>query len=386
MSKQFAVIGNWNFQKTSGKGLSSYSYDPKNAEMKHICTVREDISVGNQFVDNETGVIYVTYEERNLSGCLGGGGYVLAFKIDMETGALSEISDKLSLAPLPSYIWVDKSKKYALVSNHITSNVITKVVRNPDGTYAPKTETDDAALVLYRLNDDGSLGDACDIYTIPSADKILADPANPRYAGGIPHMHSVVGDPTSELFIVCDKGVDKVYSFGIDRENGKIIYKNEVTTAERSAPRYSVFHPTLPIIYENNENVTYIHTFRYDVESGALELLATNDLLQEHGAKGMPSDITISSDGKFLYACTRGADILSVFSLDENGIPTLIQTSPCGGNGPRGIKISPDGRFMFIANLDSGSVAIFMINDDGTVSDTGRRTEAPCPGNISIVG
>jgi 6-phosphogluconolactonase (cycloisomerase 2 family) len=199
-------------------------------------------------------------------------------------------------------------------------------------------------------------------------------------------MHSVVGDPTSELFVVCDKGVDKVYTFGIDRENGKIIYKSQFKANERSAPRYSVFHPTLPIVYENNENVTYIHTFKYDVESGELELLATTDLLQEHGGKGMPSDIAISQNGKFLYACTRGANILSVFSLDENGIPTLIQTSPCGGEGPRGMKISPDGKFVFIANLESGSVAVFKINDDGTVSDTGRRTEAPCPGNISIVG
>jgi 6-phosphogluconolactonase (cycloisomerase 2 family) len=386
MSKQFAVVGNWNFQKTSGKGLSSYTYDPETAKMEHICTVRDDVSVGNQFVDNDNGIIYITYEERNLRGYLGGGGYVLAFKIDKETGELTEISDTLSLAPLPSYIWVDKSKKYALVSNHVTSNVTTKVVKNPDGTYSPKTETDDAALVLYRLNDDGSIGEACDVYYIPSADKILSDPNNPRYAGGIPHMHSVVGDPTSELFVVCDKGVDKVYTFGIDRENGKIIYKSQFKANERSAPRYSVFHPTLPIVYENNENVTYIHTFKYDVESGELELLATTDLLQEHGGKGMPSDIAISQDGKFLYACTRGANILSVFSLDENGIPTLIQTSPCGGEGPRGMKISPDGKFVFIANLESGSVAIFKINDDGTVSDTGRRTEAPCPGNISIVG
>lgn len=385
MSKQFAVVGNWDFQKREGKGLASYTYDPENAEMTHICTVRDDVSVGHQFVDHERGIIYVTYEERNLRGYWGGGGYVLAFRLDKETGELTQISDELSLAPLPSYIWLDKSKKYAIVTNHVTSNVVTKVVRNEDGTFSNRVETDDAAVILYRVKDDGSLGEVCDVYTFPSDDKVPSDPKNPRYAGGIPHMHSVVADPSGELYIICDKGVDKVYSFKIDRENGRLIHTDTAPCDERTAPRYSAFHPTLPVFYENNETSPYLITFGYDVETGKISEKSKMFIASEDKSKGMPSDLAVSADGRFLYTLVRGTDVISTFALGEDGMPSIIQCIPCGGEGPRGMRISPDGRFVFVANLNSGSVAIFSVNEDGTLTDTGKRTEAACPGNITII-
>ena len=383
--KMFALVGNFSFREPEGKGLWCFEFDPETADMRLVSKLRGDVGVGNTFVDRETGIVYLTNETPNQPGQLGGGGNALAFRVDKETGEMTELSEKKTLSALPCYIWLDNSKKYALVPHHIGGSVTTKVVRNDDGTFTNKTVTDDAVITLFRVNDDGSLGDVCDVLLVQSADVIAQDPDNPRRVSGIPHLHSIVGSPDGSIYISCDKGLDKVHVLKLDRENGKLIYMSTFDAESRTAPRYSVFHPTKPYLFANNETKTYIHAFKYDGEAGKLELIAKADLFPEHGAEGMPSDITISKDGSYLYAATRGVDMLSVFSVGEDGVPTLIQNISCGGKGPRGIKLSPDGRFLLSANLDSKEVAVFSVGGDGKLTDTGKRAEASFPGNIAFM-
>ena len=311
----------------------------------------------------------------------GGGGQVYAFAIDPETGDLTEINHQPSYGSLPCSVAVDATGKYLIATNHTGSAPVTKTVKDASGKYRIVLEYDDATTVLYRLNDDGSIGDPCDIY------KHSGNGPDPEQSH--PRIHSVVMSPSGNLFAVCDKGSDQIFFFRINRETEKL----EVCGGEGyksipgSSPRYSVFHPTRPYFYMNNETKAVIRAFRYD-EDGKLEPICTVNALPEDCEDNptmMQSDIRIHPSGKYLYDLIRGINAVSVFEIkEETGEIEKIQTVTLDGTGPRGCAISPDGRFMHIAALTSKEILVWAIGEDGKLSPTGKKISQPSPGNVTF--
>ena len=378
--KMYALVGKWNFSPGS-KGLSVYSYDPETVAMELIDTLFDDVNVGQQCIDTERNIVYIVNECSSRRGQTGGGGYVMAIKIDPETGRLALINEKESLAPEPSYICLDKTKRYALVAHHVDHGHVTKIVKNKDGSYSSETQFDDCALVLLRINEDGSLGDVCDV-SVTQGEGV----SGPHM---IPHQHSVISDPTGELFVVCDKGMDKIYTYRLDREKGKLVLLHENVVETGMAPRYGVFHPTLPVFFENNERKTVGLAYRYDVTSGKLDQISSASLLlNEKAAEGIkkvePSDILIHPNGKHLYISVRGVNCIAVLDVNDTGSITLRQNISCGGENPRGLCISPDARCLFATNTESGNITAFSIGNDGFLSAIGTVTKTSCPGNMII--
>lgn len=70
-------------------------------------------------------------------------------------------------------------------------------------------------------------------------------------------------------------------------------------------------------------------------------------------------DILVHPDGKWLYVTLCGLNLIVVMKIDENGIPTVIQRIPSGGNLPRGLALSPDGRYLLAGNMVSGDITTF---------------------------
>ena len=69
-----------------------------------------------------------------------------------------------------------------------------------------------------------------------------------------------------------DKGMDRVYTFRVDEEEGKIIPADCFLDDRGVFPRYGAFHPTLPVLFTNNERACVIDVFDYDRESGKITL------------------------------------------------------------------------------------------------------------------
>jgi 6-phosphogluconolactonase (cycloisomerase 2 family) len=196
-----------------------------------------------------------------------------------------------------------------------------------------------------------------------------------------------LADPSGKLFFVCDKGVDKIYTYHLDREKGKLLPLRETAVETGSAPRYGTFHPRLPIFYMNLEKKTVLHGYRYDVKNGTLELISTVPLLNAGEENSIDrvesSDLVIHPNGKSLYAAVRGVNRIVSLDIDDEGSVSLKQSINCGGEHPRGLCVSPDGRFLFSANMASGNITTFAIRNDGNLEAVGE-TKAPCPANISI--
>ena len=107
-----------------------------------------------------------------------------------------------------------------------------------------------------------------------------------------------------------------------------------------------------------------VQVFKLDMASGALTKVG--------GASGTsnPSFLAIHPGKKFIYAACEAGKVGSVaaFSLDDQGIPTLMNTQPSEGSGPCFVAVDKAGKNVLTANYGSGSVACIPIGEDGKLA------------------
>jgi 6-phosphogluconolactonase len=412
-SKMFALVGNFGFGPEP-KGITVFGYDPTNAQMRPIGTYFEDANIGHMSVDAERHMVYAVDERPSLKGQTGGGGYLMALDLDPRTGELNLVNRKPTLSQEPCYTLLDKTRRFLVVSHHADSGFVTKVKKTDDG-YSTEVVFDDTGLVLFELDADGSIGDVCDVALTPG------DGA----AGPHPwaRHHSVVADPTGELLVVCDKGLEVVHTFRIDREQRRLVRLQDARVDEGLVPRYGVFHPTAPVFYANYERNTLVQGHRYEIASGALTRFTEAPLFPAEDPSALlapvtapaplskhpktmqeveemeavlrakmgspnspePADLIIHPGGRWLYVSTRFRNSISVLDVDETGALSLREVVDCGGANPRGLGLSPDGRYLFAANMDSGTVTSFAIGDDGALRSTGTEAKASSPGGMKFI-
>ena len=403
--KMFAYVGEWNFNLVDGnydRGISCYHYSPVNGDLELIETIDKEVAAGQFCLDRENAVLYVVYEVAHRRGELGGGGYLRAYKIDRESGKLTLLNEIETLLANPAYVCMDKDKKYLIVCHHTDPFHVNKLVRKEDGTFGNEVVMDDAALMLIRIREDRSIGEIVDAYITPSNvrlrddSKIMVDPVTKhiQLTRVISRQHAVVPDPTGKLFAVMDKGMDRVHMFKIDKENEKLVQLDCYPDEPGVFPRYGSYHPTLPILYTNNERVCEIHAFNYDPDTGKLSLFQKVELLlpeyrsKQYSVKTRPmgaQDILMHQNGKTLYCTLEGGDHLIVaLSVADDGTLTVEQNIDCGGKMPRGMCLSPDGRFLLCGNNLSGDVTTFEIGEDGLLTYTGKVFPAVSPSTLCI--
>lgn len=393
MSKNYyAVVGQWGYVQTDPMGVSTYRYNPENGDLELIETIREDIVSGQLCVDTQRRVVYVVDEIGHIKGDLGGGGYVHAFRIDPDSGKLIHIGEKRTLSTEPCYLCLDITKKYLLVCHCADPFHVTKIRKLENGSFTSDTVYDDTALVMFRINDDGSLGDVCDVSitngcgaTGPNS-KSYVNPLSGHmmHIQVISRQHSITSNPEGTLFAACDRGMDKVYTYHVDRENGKLIPMHEYSEDVGCSPRYSAFHPNKPYFYANCEKTPYILGYKYNAKEGTLEKICrvktiTDDIKIHAGC----TDLLMHPNGKYLYS-TSMPNTISVLEIAEDGTLTLKQNVNCGGDFPRTICLSPDNRFLFSGNNHSANITSFSVAEDGVLTSTNKVFNAVAPSAIKV--
>jgi 6-phosphogluconolactonase (cycloisomerase 2 family) len=190
--------------------------------------------------------------------------------------------------------------------------------------------------------------------------------------------------PSGRLFAVCDKGNDEIVLFRIG-ETGRLQRGGaSVRTPAGGSPRYTVFHPALPLLFANFETMGVVSSYRYD-EEGRFEFLCTVSVAPEDGPDAKQSDLKLHPGGRYLYSLVRGSSSVAVFEIDQaSGALDMIQSARLDGLGPRGCAFSPDGRFLVVALLDSQEVSVWAVAADGRLSPTGHKVRQPNPGVVTF--
>ncbi len=103
-----------------------------------------------------------------------------------------------------------------------------------------------------------------------------------------------------------------------------------------------------------------IYRYRLDKETGALS--------RKEAIKGVdnPSWLLIHPNGKLLYSVEElnPAGRIAVCSLENGALEHLFSLETEGAD-PCHLSLSPDGRFLFAANYSSGSLSVFRLDSSG---------------------
>ncbi|MFJ3802929.1 lactonase family protein [Streptomyces sp. NPDC090088] len=173
-----------------------------------------------------------------------------------------------------------------------------------------------------------------------------------------PHAHQVQPDPSGRWAVSVDLGTDSVRVCTLD--GGMPALHREFALRPGSGPRHLAFHPDGRYAYVVNELTPTVTVCRWDAASGTLRPLSETPVLPGAPAgDAYPSGIAVSPDGRFVWTATRGEDVLTTFTTDEDRLH-LTSTVPCGGHWPRALTES-DG-VLYAANERSGNITWFTID------------------------
>ena len=97
-----------------------------------------------------------------------------------------------------------------------------------------------------------------------------------------------------------------------------------------------------------------------------------------------PGWVTLSPDGKFLYATgAKGEPVAVAYSIDGSKLK-LINSQPIGDGGAPHLSMNPTGKFLMSAQYGGGSVAVFPVSDDGSIGARSQLIEHE--GGSKVVG
>lgn len=272
-----------------------------------------------------------------------------------------------------------------LVANYSGFSAVSKIKRDAFGKYHLQIVYDDAAVELFEVLPDGSIGELIDV--------VMHTGSGPRPMQMHSRPHCVVRSPSGKLFAVCDKGSDRVYMYTV-RKDALSLCDVPYQDIPGSMPRYCVFHPTEPYLYVNHEGSTSLSVFHY-TEDGKLTLVGScATVMEEYSTEPVrdPSHdeqqgLIMSADGQFIYDMINGPNVVAVLRIDQTtGIPALVQNQKISaGNWLRGGALSPDGQFLITVSLKPGNIEVFRVTDDGTLKSGNCVLEQSAAAYVTFV-
>jgi 6-phosphogluconolactonase len=385
--KTYAYVGSWTqgpFGVGGGGGISVFEVNTDDGSLLPLSQTGaefENLNAGFLCITPDGEHLYSTNEVGNLDGEFGGGGGVLSFSIDRDTGAISHLNTQQSMGVNPAYISIDPTGSRVLTSNHGDYRPATTVVER-DGVSVIEKIYDDGTVSMFPVRPDGTLAPASDVAVLERLGGV--DPVSQQS----PHAHSVVLDPSNSFVVVCDKGADRVYTYRINSESNTFEDEKFVQTQAGIAPRHPVFHPRLPYIFMTNERGSTVSSYQYDPDTAALTFIQQISMIPaDFTERNNPSDIKVHPNGKFVYACNRGHNSVAIYSIEEaTGTLTLVDIVPSGGSTPRGITFGASGEHVFVANQGSNQVVTFAVNaDSGMITPTGATADVLKPACVKFL-
>lgn len=218
------------------------------------------------------------------------------------------------------------------------------------------------------IHADGTLG-------TPTAIKHAGKGPNPARQD-MPHVHSVTISPDNRFAIVCDLGLDKIFSYALDPAAAKLTPANPpfVATAPGAGPRHFKFGPDGTHAYAINEMGGTIVAYDYAAATGTLTPRQTVPTLPaDFKGENTAAEVRVHPNGRFLYGSNRGHDSLAVFAINATtGLLTPVEIVPTGGKTPRNFALSPDGKWLVCAHQDSNNLTVFRVD-----AASGRLTRVP---------
>jgi 6-phosphogluconolactonase len=288
---------------------------------------------------------FLAMTRTHLYAAAEAGNRVGAYSIDQATGALTFINDVSSSGSGPAHVGVDNTGSYAMVANY-----------------------GNGAIAVLPIRGDGG---------VMVASQTLQAGAN---------AHQIITDPSNGFVLVPCKGDDWVAQYTFAAGTLTANATPRAMTADGAGPRHIAIAPSGQHAYLINELDSTLTAFSFS--AGRLTPLHTVSI-RANGATGnnTGAEIAVHPSGGFVYASNRGDNNIAVFRIaPATGMVTLVGHVPTGGMTPRSFALDPSGRWLFAANQNSDTVVTFSIDSStGMPSPTGASMPFDNPSFVGFV-
>ena len=160
-------------------------------------------------------------------------------------------------------------------------------------------------------------------------------------------------------------------------------------TAQGTGPFGSQFRPTNPgqLFVSNAHNGTGLGTVSAfaDSRAGVLSSIGSSPVPDQQTA---PCWVTISPDGRHLFAVNTGSGTISRYSIAPGGALTLLGSttvSATGGVGAVDPGVTPDGRYLYVNESRVDAVGAFAVSGGGNLTEL-PGSPSPLPAGAAPAG
>ena len=256
-------------------------------------------------------------DRRHLYAVCAGPGWLSSYRVDPFSARLAPVQQSVPDAgPTPCHVAVDAAGRIALAANYHLGQA-----------------------AAIPLGADGTFG-------VPRVVSHTGQGPHPTRQTKS-HVHSANFDRDNRFALVCDLGLDRIYTYAINRAGPALepVDPPFATSAPGAGPRHLAFGADGRRAYVINELDGTVAAYSYEPATGVVRHLQTVTVVPPGYAGSMAAaEVRIHPTGRFLYASCRGPDTLAIFAVDAvSGLLSPPGFVPCGGKGPRNFSISPDG-------------------------------------------
>ncbi len=349
-TKEILYVGT--FSVRGSQGIYAYTFNRAKQTLTLLQTVPSLESP--TFLEIHPSKKFLYSVNRGKADITDQGGSVSAYGIDQKTGRLSGLNHKSSYGDGPCYIEIDKTGRFVFIPHYNEGN-----------------------LTVLSLFKDGLLGSVSD------AKKYSGSSINAERQES-PHIHAAVISQENKFLYVMDLGSDKIYIYEFKADSGTLQPAStaEVAVVPGAGPRHFTFHPSGNFAYLAEELTSTVAVFAVDKVTGGLTVLQDSviSLPENFKEKNTSADIHTDGSGRYLYMSNRGADVITIYAIADDGTISMIGHQPTGGKTPRNFLVDPKGEYLFVANQDSDTINIFRVNPKtGKLSPVGKPVTVPSP-------
>ncbi|WP_395479617.1 6-phosphogluconolactonase [Candidatus Curculioniphilus buchneri] len=182
---------------------------------------------------------------------------------------------------------------------------------------------------------------------------------------GLQNCHSANIESRNRMLWVPCLNEDKIRLYHIDQAGYLTPSSPEAIKIKNGAgPRHMVFHPNGNYAYVLNElngiiNVISINIGNVPSIIQALDIIPIN--FSKIYRRRWASDIHITPDGRWLYACDRASSLLSHFNVLDDGSTLSLSSCQKTEIQPRSFAIDSQGTFLIVAGQNSHHIRVYHI-------------------------
>ena len=304
--------------------IAVFQMDPATGKLTLREHVPTDLGLSVLCTDPRQRFLYAGFRQEAESS-------IGTFQIDPATGGLTPIG-RVELAADPCYLATDKTGRY-LLSAYYSAGLVAVSPIGPDGVAGgPPVEWRETTRCAHYAQTDRSN----------------------RFAF-VPHVQQA----------------NCIFQYHFDQETGRLTPNQvaKVAGGPGQGPRHLAFHPSLDIVYADNEQESSVTAYQLDSRLGTLRPVQTvSTLPPDFEGENSNAQVRIHPSGRFLYASNRGHDSIACFALDPTtGALSSLGQQPSEGV-PRAFNLDRQGRFLFAAGQATGRLTSYRIEPDGTLA------------------